>query len=600
MVRYSDELIGSIREANDIVDVVGQFVNLKRRGDNYFGLCPFHSEKTPSFSVLRSKQIFHCFGCGVGGDVVNFIQRYENLSFPEALSYLAERTGINLPRQEMSREDKERIDRRTRLLEINKEAGKYYYRLLRSKNGSFAYDYFKNRGLSDETMNRFGLGYSDKYSDDLYRYLKHLGYTDDVLKDSGLVTIDEKRGARDKFWNRAMFPIMDSNSKVIAFGGRVMGEGEPKYLNSPETALFNKSRTLYGLNIAKRTRENYFILCEGYMDVIALHQAGFDNAVASLGTAFTEGHAGVIRRYVTKVCLSYDSDGAGKKAALRAIPVLASAGISSKVINMQPYKDPDEIIGALGSEEYSSRIDKAENSFLFRIRMLSEEFDLSDPADKSRFAEVMADRILEFEEEVERNNYIQSLAAIYGMTSDSLRTLVIHRAAAGYNTRPGPREVIKTHRKDDIRRERGDIKSQKLLLRWLSEDLKLYELVSRFISPEDFDEGIIRSVAEEIFRIMEGGGEVHPDAMLSGYDDEKSDEVASIFFTDLKGMEENGGDDRYRAVEEIIIRMRRDRITRLTEQLSPDDGAGYQKLIEEKRKLEEMENDKMFLRRQNG
>ena len=599
MAYYSDEVIDSVREANDIVDVAGQVVKLKRQGDNYFGLCPFHNEKTPSFSVVKSKQIFYCFGCGAGGNVIKFIQRYENLSFPEAIEYLADRAGINLPKRQQSRQEKERADRRTRLLEINKEAAKYFYRLLRSRDGKLAYDYFKGRGLSDETMISFGLGYSDRYSDDLYRYLKHKGYPDDILRDSGLVTIDEQRGGRDKFWNRAMFPIMDANSKVIAFGGRVMGEGEPKYLNSPETQIFKKSRTLYGLNIAKRSKKDYFILCEGYMDVIALHQAGFDNAVASLGTAFTEGHAAVVKRYVSKVYLSYDSDGAGRKAALRAIPILGAAGITSKVISMAPYKDPDELIAAEKPEEYALRIEKAQNSFLFRIRMLSEGFDLKDPDEKSRFAEAVADRILEFEEEIERNNYIQAVAGAYGMSADSLNTLVRHRAAAGLNIRKTPSQEIRPRRTGDIRRERGDIKSQKLLLKWLCEDGGLYDVVKGYLQPEDFDEGCIREVAEEMFRTFEDHGQIRPDAIVSRYSDEQADEVASIFFSDLEGIEESEDDDKLKAVSEIIIRLRRDRIIRLSEQLDPNDGAGFQRLIEEKRILEEMERDRV-LRRENG
>ncbi|MBQ1607724.1 MAG: DNA primase, partial [Lachnospiraceae bacterium] len=325
---YSDEIIEQVRSSNDIVDVIGQYVHLKKKGSSYFGLCPFHNEKSPSFSVSRQKQMYYCFGCGAGGNVIRFLMDYENLTFPEALQELASRSGIELPRQEMTAEARREADRKSQLLEINKLAAKYFYSLLHSERGKRAMDYFIGRELSPETMQKFGLGYSDQYSDDLYKYLRKQGYSDAILKDSGLVTIDEVRGGRDKFWNRAMFPILDANSKVIAFGGRVMGEGEPKYLNSPETPIFNKSRNLFGLYLAKKTKRKQFILCEGYMDVIALHQAGFDNAVASLGTALTSGHAALIKRYTDAVYLSYDSDGAGVKAALRAIPILREAGIT--------------------------------------------------------------------------------------------------------------------------------------------------------------------------------------------------------------------------------------------------------------------------------
>ena len=379
-------------------------MRLQKKGSTYFGLCPFHNEKTGSFSVSPNKQMYYCFGCGAGGNVFTFLMQYENYTFTEAMQVLADRAGIELPKQEMTGAQKREADKRTKLREINKEAAKYFYKLLRSPRGEKAYAYFRKRELSDETMRKFGLGYSDQYSDDLYRYLRHMGYDDALLKESGLVSIDEVRGGHDKFWNRAMFPIMDVHNRVIGFGGRVMGEGEPKYLNSPETKIFDKSRNLYGLNIARTTRKPQLLLCEGYMDVIALHQAGFDNAVASLGTSLTSGHASLLKRYTKEVYLTYDSDGAGVKAALRAIPILKEVGIITKVINMQPYKDPDEFIKALGAEEYQKRIDQAENSFLFEIRMLEQNYDMNDPESKTAFYNETARRLLAFPEELERNN----------------------------------------------------------------------------------------------------------------------------------------------------------------------------------------------------
>ena len=379
MPLYSENLIEEVRSKSNIADVVSGYVKLQKKGNTYFGLCPFHNEKTPSFSVTPGKQMYYCFGCGAGGDVFSFLMKYENFTFGEAMETLAKQVGVELPAQEYSPQMKREADRKGQLLEVNKEAGKYYYMLLRSDHGKRALEYFKKRGLSDETMRRFGLGYSDKFSDDLYHYLKKKGYEDELLKDSGLITYDERRGGRDKFWNRAMFPIMDVRGKVIGFGGRVMGEGEPKYLNSPETKIFDKGRNLYGLNFARATKKPQLLLCEGYMDVIALHQAGFDNAVASLGTAFTSGHASLIKRYTKEVYLTYDSDGAGVKAALRTIPILRDVGIMTKVINMSPYKDPDEFIKALGAKAYQERIDQAENSFLFEIRILERDYDMTDP-----------------------------------------------------------------------------------------------------------------------------------------------------------------------------------------------------------------------------
>ena len=431
MPYYSDELIEEVRSRNDIVDVIGGYVRLQKKGSTYFGLCPFHNEKTGSFSVSPNKQMYYCFGCGAGGNVFTFLMKYENYTFSEAMQTLADRAGVELPQQEMTEAQKREADKRTRLLEINKEAAKYFYSLLRNNRGTKALEYFRKRELSDETMQKFGLGYSDQYSDDLYRYLRSKGYDDNILKDSGLVTIDEARGGRDKFWNRAMFPIMDANNRVIGFGGRVMGDGEPKYLNSPETKIFDKSRNLYGLNIARHSRKDNLLLCEGYMDVISLHQAGFDNAVASLGTALTSGHANLLKRYTKEVFLTYDSDGAGVKAALRAIPILKEVGITTKIINMRPYKDPDEFMKALGAEAYQERIDNAENSFMFEIRIMEEKYDMNDPESKTQFYNEIASKLLGFSEELERNNYIQAVADKYHIAFEDLRKLVNNLAIKG-------------------------------------------------------------------------------------------------------------------------------------------------------------------------
>lgn len=278
---YSEEVIEEVRTKNDIVDVISGYVRLQKKGSSYFGLCPFHNEKSPSFSVSREKQMYYCFGCGAGGNVFTFLMDYENFSFVEALKFLADRAGVVLPEMEYSKEAKARADRKTQLLEINKLAAQYFYVQLKSEQGKTAHAYLTGRQLSEETIKAFGLGYSSKYSDDLFRYLRKRGYTEDLIRQAGLINTDEKNGVYDKFWNRVMFPIMDVNNRVIGFGGRVMGDAKPKYLNSPETEIFDKSRNLYGLNRARTSRKPYFLVCEGYMDVIALHQAGFTNAVAS-------------------------------------------------------------------------------------------------------------------------------------------------------------------------------------------------------------------------------------------------------------------------------------------------------------------------------
>ncbi len=331
---FSEEIIAEVQQRNDIVDVISQYVHLQKKGSNYMACCPFHSEKTPSFSVSRSRQLYKCFGCGEGGSVITFLQKYENYSFPEAIRTLAERAGMELPQEELSEAAKKKESRRARLLEVNKAAAGYYYFLLRSEKGKSAVAYLDKRSLSDETRHRFGLGYASAYGNDLITYLKQKNFTDEEITASGLAGFSEQKGLNSKFWNRVMFPIQDTNHRVIGFGGRVMGDGEPKYLNSPETEIFDKSRNLYGLNFARTSKKPNIILCEGYMDVISLHQAGFDQAVASLGTAFTSGQANLLRRYTKDVYLAYDSDGAGVKAALRAIEILRQTGLGAKIINM--------------------------------------------------------------------------------------------------------------------------------------------------------------------------------------------------------------------------------------------------------------------------
>lgn len=586
MPYYSDELIEEVRSRNDIVDVIGGYVRLQKKGSSYFGLCPFHNEKTGSFSVTPSKQMFYCFGCGAGGNVFTFLMKYENYTFGEAMQTLADRVGIELPKQELSEAQKREADERSRLLEINKEAAKYFYALLRNPRGARAYEYFKNRQLSDETMQKFGLGYSDQYSDDLYRYLRKKGYDDEILKKSGLVTIDEVRGGHDKFWNRAMFPIMDVHNRVIGFGGRVMGDGEPKYLNSPETRIFDKSRNLYGLNIARTSRRNQLLLCEGYMDVISLHQAGFDNAVASLGTALTSGHANLLKRYTKEVYLTYDSDGAGVKAALRAIPILKEVGITTKVINMRPYKDPDEFIKALGADEYQKRIDEAENSFLFEIRILNEQYDMNDPASKTAFFNETAQKLLGFSEELERNNYIQAVAEKYFVTVEELKKLVNNLAIKGGIVKaPTP---LKSGINENKKKENGMKQSQKLLLTWLIEDTRLFKTIEGLITPEDFTEELYHRVAEKLFEQYKTEGAVNPAQIVSmEAGEEEQREIASLFNATIHEVETQN--EMEKALKETIIRIKQNSINYRSDHLDPNDMAGLMKVIEDKRALEKLE-----------
>ena len=448
-------------------------------------------------------------------------------------------------------------------------------------------EYFVKRGLLKETMQKFGLGCCGQYSDMLYRYLKQKGYEDSLLRDSGLITYDERHGGRDKFFNRAMFPIMNVHNKIIGFGGRVMGDGEPKYLNSPETKIFDKSRNLYGLNFARITKKPQLLLCEGYMDVIALHQAGFDNAVASLGTSLTSGHASLLKRYTKEVYLTFDSDGAGVKAALRAIPILKEAGLSVKIINMEPYKDPDEFIKALGSEEYQKRIEGSENSFLFELRMLERQFHLDDPEGKTAFYNEAARRLLGFTEELERNNYIEAVAEKYQIGFENLRKLVYRMGTMeGMAKRDKPLKSFnqeKTRKKED-----GMKQSQKLLLTWLASDTAWFHRLGPYITPMDFTEERYRKVAQMLFEQYESTGEVNPAQIISLFDgQEEQREIASLFHARIKDLESKA--DMEKALKETIIRVKRNSMEKRSLSLDPTDLEGLQQLLKDKQRLQELE-----------
>lgn len=580
---YPEELIEEVRTRNDIVEVISGYVRLQKKGSNYFGLCPFHNEKSPSFSVSPGKQMYYCFGCGAGGNVITFLMEYENQTFPEAVRTLAQRAGIALPEADDSKEARQADSRRAKLLEINKEAAKYFYYQLRTERGSVGMEYLRKRELSDETMNHFGLGYANKYSNDLIQYLKSKGYSEDLIRDAGLCNVDEKHGMYDKFWNRVMFPIQDINHRVIGFGGRVMGDGKPKYLNSPETEIFDKSRNLYGLNFARTSRKGNVILCEGYMDVIAMHQAGFTQAVASLGTAFTSGQASLLRRYANEILLSYDSDGAGVNAALRAIGILKEAGMTGRVINLEPYKDPDEFIKALGGEEFQKRLDHAENSFFFELRQLQKNYDLSDPEQKTAFHREIARKLCTFSEEVERENYIEAVAQKYHIGFENLRRLVGTYAAQTGLAQPVIRPKSGVQKKNTA--AEGVKNSQKLLLTWLVEQPQLYRQISKYISPKDFTEGLYEKVADRLFEELEKGN-INPASIISMFEEEEDQrEAASLFHTKLERLESTA--EQEKALHDIVCAVKRNSYERDSAQLGTD-VAALNRVIAGKKQLEEL------------
>ena len=531
--------------------------------------------------------MYYCFGCGAGGNVFNFIMEYENYTFGEALKHLADRAGVELPKIEYSREVRQKAQEKAELLEINKQAAQYFYYQLRTEKGQTGLDYLKNRGLSEETMRKFGLGYSDRAGGGLYRYLKAKGYPDDRLRESGLFNVDERHGMYDKFWNRVIFPIMDVNNRVIGFGGRVMGDAKPKYLNSPETKIFDKSRNLYGLNIARTTRKKYLILCEGYMDVISMHQAGFTNAVASLGTALTSGHASLLKRYTQEVLLLYDSDEAGIRAALRGIPILREAGVNSRVVSLKPYKDPDEFIRNMGPEAFEQRLEEARDSFLFRVEVAENELSMNDPQGQNQFFERCAQMLLELKDELERNLYIDAVVKIYrgryGISSEDLRkrvnTLALKGTPAEHRTQP------KSGSPEKKKKESASDTSQKLMLTWLVTYPKIFDKVAQYLTPEDFVVPLYREVAQMLFQQREEG-EINPARLLNSFpDSEEQREVASLFNATIH-LETQQEQDQ--AFADTLLRIKQESLAEKNRNWDPSDLQGLQKLVKAKKELEDL------------
>ena len=606
---YTDDKVEEVLRANNIVDVVGTYVHLQKKGANYFGLCPFHNEKSPSFSVSEPKQMFYCFGCGAGGNAATFLMKYENYSFQEALQTLADRAGIKLPEVNYSEEARKKEERRALLRAVNKETAVYYYKMLRSPKGRKGLRYLADRKLDAATMRDFGLGYADGSGNDLCAHLRSCGYADDLILEAGVAAFDEKRGLHDKFWNRVIFPIMDVRGQVIGFGGRVMGDAKPKYLNSPETEIFDKSRNLYGLHIAKRSKAPYKILCEGYMDVISMHQAGFHEAVASLGTSFTEGQAALLKRYTKVVLLAYDSDGAGVRAALRSIGILKKAGIEARVIDLRPSKDPDEFIKANGREAFLKRIENAENSFFYELRMMQREYSMEDPAQRTQFHHAAAAKLCGIEDEIERENYLKEVARRYYVDEGSLRRLVASygRTGAAKTAWEKGAQPAQSGQEQQSRRARSDRderveRNEKLLMTWLADEPEIFVQIAPYIRPEHFHEGVARQAAEGYWMILEKQGGGNPASVIGMFEtQEEQEKAASMFNTRLKGLRDTR--EREKALKDIVISIRKSAAVRdrrqIEESMQEPSPEMLTKMLSTRKELQALEKISFRLRRED-
>lgn len=503
MVRYSEELIEEIKNSNDIVDVISQYVNLKRSGRNFFGLCPFHKEKSPSFSVSPDKQIFHCFGCGAGGNVIHFISKIENADFKEAIGILANRAGIELPTLN-NYEDNKTALLKSKVYEINQIAAEFYHQNLYKPTSKIGQEYIKKRKLDNRTLKSFLIGYSGNF-DELYRILKQKGFTEEEILASSLVNKTDDGKYIDRFRKRVMFPIQDTRNKVIAFGGRVTDDSKPKYINSPENIVYSKGRHLFGLNVAKRGELKNIIIVEGYMDAISLYQRGITNVVASLGTALTEAQGRLLRRYSERVTIGYDSDGAGQSATLRGLEILQNIGCDVRILQISGAKDPDEYVIKYGPERFLKCVEQAISLVEFKVKMLKQSLNLDNINDKIKFLNQVAKILSNVTNSIERELYVEKIANEYNVSKEAIYGEVNKLI---YTKNTGEKTLEKPIVKKEIKKEKQEIDSSTtkrenliiyLLINYPQES---YKKIKSVISENDMkleeNQKILKKMYEEI------------------------------------------------------------------------------------------------------
>lgn len=513
---YPDEIIEEVRSSNDIVEVISQYIHLKKSGRNFFGICPFHNEKTPSFSVSPDKQIYHCFGCNEGGNVIRFLMKIENITFIEAVQMLAKRARIELPQDDISDELKKSNTIKELIYKVNKEAGRFYYKNLGEKSGEEAKKYLLNRGIDSKTITKFGLGYSKNEWDSLYKHLLSCGFPQDIIIKAGLVKKSKKDQYIDIFRNRVIFPIFDIYNNVIAFGGRSLDNSTPKYLNSPETLVFNKSKNLYALNIAKNTNSKRVVIVEGYLDAITLHQHGIDYAVASLGTALTDNQAKLLKKYCDEVVVSYDSDVAGQSATIRSVEILNNTGCSIKILQIPQSKDPDEYVRKHGIEKFIYLMDKAKTYFQFKIELVKKQHNLSSVDGKIKFLNTMSNVLANIDNNIERDAYIKILSDETGISSESI-IAQINKKLYKDNNYKKPQKNNKYYLPEQKDISIGDKKldNAERMLIYLICQKDNYKKYSDLIDLDIFSYEINKRIAELVFKRLSAGYNVEPADIIS-------------------------------------------------------------------------------------
>ena len=493
MVRYSEALIEEIKGNNDIVDIISQYVILKRSGRNFLGLCPFHKEKTPSFSVSPDKQIFHCFGCGIGGDAIGFVCKMENVNYKEAIEILAEKAGINLPTSD-NEHDSKREKLKQRIYEINEIVANYYHENLYTPKAKLAQEYVKKRKLDNKTLKNFMIGYANG-ENELYKLLKEKGFNEEEIITSNLVK-KTNFGYNDVYKNRLMFPIQDVRNRYIAFGGRVLDNSLPKYINSPEGLAYSKGRNLYAMNIAKNANMKNIIMVEGYMDAVSLHQRGIPNVVASLGTALTEGQARLLRKYTEKVIISYDSDGAGQAATLRGLEILTNVGCDVRILQMEGAKDPDEYVIKYGNGRFNLLVEKAISLVEFKTKILKNSLDLNNVSDKIKFLKETSKLLTSVESKIEQELYVDKISKEYNISKEALYAEINktkNKKVSDKILERAPKTIIK---KEDT--EKKLIEREKSIISLLIQE-KAYEQIKNEIKVEDFKSEINKRILKKLY-----------------------------------------------------------------------------------------------------
>lgn len=588
-MRYPREVIDEVRLQNDIVEVISQYVPLKQKGSSYFGLCPFHNEKTASFSVNSEKQFYYCFGCGAAGNVFSFLMEMENCDFPEAMKRLADRAHITLPEPEKNAQAIAAEQLKQRLFDIHTTAGRFFYDCLQGEEGKEARAYLQKRQMDPRIARKFGIGYSPDRYDVLFKHLKEKGFSvSDILKTGLVLENRDGKGYHDRFRGRLMFPIFDVQGRVVGFGGRILAKGEPKYLNSPETILFSKSRNLYGLNFAKAARKRELILVEGYMDMLSIYQAGFHNVVASLGTAFNQEHARTLNRFADDVILLYDSDEAGTNAALRAIPVLVKNGFRVKVTQVPDGKDPDEFIKAKGAAEFSKLLVNAVHYISFEIACIQRKYHLKNPEHRVRFATEAAEILAKLDSEIERNVYLGEVSRVTGVEEEAIRSeigkLMRKEEEAFQKEAERRQQNLKTYSIEGRKTEKGLMEAQRSLLYYCAQHQGVYDILKTILEEDDFTEEVFRRAFGYIGELWSTSGHVFPADLVSRFEETKEQKmVTEIFAVQLPT--ENGA-DMEKAINEQVRRLKRTKLDHLTANAATVEE--IQRLVEAKRKLDSL------------